>query len=365
MFTVLSDRDVQHILRNLSTSELDILTQTLEKALLQYSTHNEHQYQPHRASVTRPTGQVSLFMPATTKNLVGVKIVGVAPSPDLSTLPPGTKPQAGLKSALTLCDNLGQAIGTLNAAELTAFRTALGSMLLYKTRRHTKNIVVFGAGKQALWHVRLAVLLRAKDIQQITIVNRSGQRARQLAEMVTRSDVGWPSHITIRVFTQHELEGLEELVSEADVIFCTTPSTTPLFPASYLTSEGARKKARYIAAIGSYRLDMAEIDPELLKKMADPSGEFSSQVWQGSITVDSRDGCLQEAGELVSSGVAADKWLEVCAIKENCSPEVDDWLRNGFVIYKSVGVGIMDLAIGSALLDLAREKNIGLTVEDF
>ncbi|KAK7185075.1 ornithine cyclodeaminase [Paraphaeosphaeria sporulosa] len=364
MFTVLSDKDIQRILQNLSHGELDGLTQALEKALIQYSTQNDHQYQPHRATITRPSGQVSLFMPATTESLVGVKIVGVAPSPDPSTLPPGTKPQAGLKSALTLCDDVGQAIGILNAAELTAFRTALGSMLLYKTRKRTEKIVVFGAGKQALWHVRLAVLLRGKDIMRVTIVNRSGQRAQELVETLT-SDSGWPEHVTIGAVEQPESEELEKLVSEADVIFCTTPSRVPLILASFLTSESAREKSRYIAAIGSYRLDMAEIDPELLKKVADPSGEFSSQVWRGSITVDSREGCLQEAGELVSSGVAAENWLEVGAIKGDCSPEMDDWLKNGFVIYKSVGIGIMDLAVGSALLELARSKNIGLTVEDF
>jgi ornithine cyclodeaminase/alanine dehydrogenase-like protein (mu-crystallin family) len=364
MFTVLSDADIRQLLQNPSSSDLDTLTQALEKALVQYSTQNDHQYQSPRAAITRPTGQVSLFMPATTKTLVGVKIVGVAPSPDLSTLAPGAKPQAGLKSALTLCDDLGQAIGILNAAELTGFRTALGSMLLYKARRATENIVVFGAGKQALWHVRLAVLLRGGDVAKITIVNRSSQRAKELVETL-RSDANWPSHIALSAAEQLESKELEQLVSEADVIFCTTPSRTPLFPASFLTSEDARKKARYIAAIGSYRLDMAEIDPELLRQMADPSGEFSGQVWRGSITVDSREACLHEAGELVSSGVPAEKWLEIGAIKDNSSPEMEDWLRNGFVIYKSVGVGVMDLAIGNALLDIARSNKIGLTVEDF
>jgi ornithine cyclodeaminase/alanine dehydrogenase-like protein (mu-crystallin family) len=364
MFTVLSDADIQQILRNLSGSELDTLTQALERALIQYSTQNDHQYQSPRAAITRPTGQVSLFMPATTKNLVGVKIVGVAPSSDPSTLSSGTKPQAGLKSALTLCDDLGQAIGILNAAELTGFRTALGSMLLYKARRDTENIVVFGAGKQALWHVRLAVLLRGGDIARITIVNRSSQRASELVETL-RSDTNWPSHIALGAVKQPKSKELEWLVAEADVIFCTTPSKTPLFPASCLASEDARKKARYIAAIGSYRLDMAEIDPELLRQMADPSGGFLEQVWRGSITVDSREACLHEAGELVSSGVAAEKWLEVGAIKDSSSSDMEDWLRNGFVIYKSVGVGVMDLAVGSALLDLARSKEIGFTVEDF
>lgn len=241
-------------------------------------------------------------------------------------------------------------------------------MLLYKARRNTANIVVFGAGKQALWHIRLAVLLRSKDIRRITIVNRSRQRSEELIATLTgKADTGaaWPSHITLEAFEQQEKQEVEARIVDSDVVFCTTPSKAPLFPASLLTAEQARKKTRYISAIGSYKLDMAELDPELLREVANSSGVFASQVWQGTITVDSREGCLHEAGELVSSGVPPEKWMEVGAIKNESSAEMDRWLEDGFVIYKSVGVGIMDLAIGRALLDLAQAKGVGSTVDDF
>ncbi|KAH7124358.1 hypothetical protein EDB81DRAFT_890466 [Dactylonectria macrodidyma] len=112
-------------------------------------------------------------MPATTQHLIGGKIVGISPSIDPTTIAPGTKPPPALKNALTICDATGQAMGILNAAELTAFRTALGSMLLYRLRLITENILVFGAGKQALWYIRLSRLLRSQDIRTVTIVNRS------------------------------------------------------------------------------------------------------------------------------------------------------------------------------------------------
>lgn len=41
------------------------------------------------------------------------------------------------------------------------------------------------------------------------------------------------------------------------------------------------------------------------------------------------------------------------------------WLRNGNVIYKSVGFGLMDLTVGSDLITLARVNGVGVTVEDF
>ncbi|KAF4956539.1 hypothetical protein FSARC_11541 [Fusarium sarcochroum] len=365
-FTVLSDANVNHILDNLSSRDVVDLTNALERALIQYSCHNEQQYQPHRAVVNRD-GQVSLFMPGTTDQLLGVKIVGITPAEKL-------KPsEAGLKSVLTLCDSRGQAFGTLNAAALTAFRTALGSMLPYRFRRNTENIVVFGAGKQALWHIRLALLLKEKDIKSVTIVNRSAERTQQLIDSLkSNTKSSWPSHIDLKAFDPRDDRdaALESLVVDADVLFFTTPSTQPLFPAKYLTSGKALSKTRYLAAIGSYRLDMQEIDPELLKQVVDPSGVFASSGYQGgSVAVDSRDGCLQEAGELVKAEIPTEKMLEIGQLfqtKKADSPDaLNKWLETGFLVYKSVGTGVMDLAIGHELLRLAKERNVGLTAEDF
>ena len=41
------------------------------------------------------------------------------------------------------------------------------------------------------------------------------------------------------------------------------------------------------------------------------------------------------------------------------------WLAQGNVIYKSVGLGLMDLVVGMHLIKFAREKGIGSHVEGF
>lgn len=41
------------------------------------------------------------------------------------------------------------------------------------------------------------------------------------------------------------------------------------------------------------------------------------------------------------------------------------WLRDGTVVYKSVGLGLMDLAVGMHLVELAKEKGIGTQVDGF
>jgi ornithine cyclodeaminase/alanine dehydrogenase-like protein (mu-crystallin family) len=371
-FTLLTESNIEQVLDTLDSAQLTEFIDALEHALAEYSRRDGVSYQSERAAVTRPGGQVSLFMPATTEDMIGVKIVGVRPSDRPAPLKAGQKPEPGLKSVLTLCDAHGQAIGVLNAAGLTAFRTSLGSMLLFRFRKTVENIVVFGAGKQALWHIRLAVLLRGRDIRKISIVNRSPARTEDLLGELKSEHVTLPSHITVGAFDEgtDRNAALEALVLESDAIFCTTPSTQPLFPSSFLTSEESQKKSRYIAAIGSYRLDMQEIDPQLLQALTSASSTLPFPSYKGGvISVDSIEGCLKEAGELVTAGIPVERMLEAGALLQekatSDSRELSAWLQEGFVIYKSVGVGVMDLAIGQHLLGLAASRDIGLRVDDF
>lgn len=41
------------------------------------------------------------------------------------------------------------------------------------------------------------------------------------------------------------------------------------------------------------------------------------------------------------------------------------WLRDGTVVYKSVGLGLMDLVTGMHLIKVANEKKIGTQIEGF
>jgi hypothetical protein len=46
-------------------------------------------------------------------------------------------------------------------------------------------------------------------------------------------------------------------------------------------------------------------------------------------------------------------------------PGLLEWLTKGNVIYKSVGMGLMDLVVAGDIIRLARERDIGVTIEDF
>lgn len=331
-FHVLSDVSVKNLLKNIQKKDLLPIQAALKRAFVAYSLNNEGEYQPHRASITRPDGQTTLFMPATSPSSVGAKIIGVPP-PDAAG-----KTLAGV---LVLCNTEGKARGIINAGEITAFRTALGSMSLLGYRRKMSNVVVFGAGKQAFWHIRLALLLRGADIKHITVVNRSAKRSEELLQRLRDED--HVADVEASAFDSKRADydtALENLVKNADAIFCTTPAKVPLFPAKYLVETVEKGRGPYIAAIGSYKTDMSELDPSLFSTLVTSSSGYHPKGNSGGvIVVDSREGCFQESGEIVQGKLDGEQVIEIGELldirdgaQSGDNRQLSNWLADGLVI---------------------------------
>ena len=175
---------------------------------------------------------------------------------------------------------------------------------------------------------------------------------------------------------------LKEEVRKADVIFCCTPSVEPLFPAEFLTSREGQKKGRYISAIGSYAPHMCEIHPDVFRHAVESHTghrHHHKHAQQGGvIIVDSLESSLKEAGEIIQAKLKPEHLVEIgelMMIKKAATKEIElggpgeqgllDWLMKGNVIYKSVGMGLMDLVVAGDLIRMARERDIGVTIEDF
>lgn len=446
--TVLTDSDVNTILHLLTKDDILDLQQALADALHYYSTSGEENlccstYQPMRTSLKRKDGMTTLFMPASANVGFGFKVVTLADSStddavknaksqvesssasQRSSSPRGSissqttsststfQPPPSTSSAnsttprgsLTIMDPSGNPIALINAEEVTAFRTALASSCLFKKRHSVHDVTVFGAGKQAYWHIRIAMLLRGEDIHHVNVINRSFDRARKLMMRLYNPLPGDENYVNTighkynsktktAVLTPSHPEYerlLKEYVRSANVIFCTTPSTEPLFPASYLTNPEGRKKGRYIAMIGSYKPHMIELHPDILKQAVAPHHEHrhfhKHQTEGGAIVVDSVEACLKEAGEIIQARIKphevvelgelvmlrrdAEKRREVHKETGEKGVEVPDnsglhnWLFKGNVIFKSVGIGLMDVVVGNELVRLAREKGIGTVIDNF
>lgn len=336
--TVLTDADVRSLLLSLVKEDAVELQQNLAEALHSYSTGDTNSpccasFQPQRTAI-RKKGITTIFMPASTGTSVGMKIVSLetpqgshskkssvsssrtqsvtgtpilkSPTSEMATLslsPASTMSSSGSgrnsidgasfqppasiasgqsttpKGSVTILDATGNPMGIVNAEELTAFRTALAATMLFQKRQHVHTITVFGAGKQAYWHIRLALLFKGDEIRHVNIINRSFERSIKLMksfQIEDNSHENWRSDIKFSCMSPDFVEYgrlLKEEVRKADVIFCCTPSLDPLFPAEFLTSREGQRKGRYISESAHMRRICAKF-----------TRTFSS--WQSSLIMD-------------------------------------------------------------------------------
>ncbi|KAK5633593.1 hypothetical protein RRF57_009307 [Xylaria bambusicola] len=159
---------------------------------------------------------------------------------------------------------------------------------------------------------------------------------------------------------------LKGYLSTADAIFCTVGSTEPLFPASYVLSEG-RKRQPYVSAVGSWQPDMIELDPELLHQTVKG---ISSGSRAGSVLADDRKYVLEHSGEFARSKIGAENVVEIGEIENLQDSETDkepleNWMKDGLLVYKSVGVGLTDLAASNAIMAIAKQRQLGTTISQF
>ncbi|CAI7627241.1 unnamed protein product [Penicillium manginii] len=464
--TILSRSQLREVLHSLTREEINELQRNLSEALREYSTGAQDKgcsatYQPQRTAITRQNGCTTLFMPASTGQTIGIKMISLqdgsaagcaverplfdladeestssrsrtgsvrnsvaslssdlnsssvsptvttttsADSADSSTLlsgcvnqqpvvdsnvsnTMGAWPGAGTrdtspKGSVTLLDSESLPFALINAHELTAFRTALASLMIFNRRKKVRTILVFGAGTQAYWHIRLALSLRGDDIRRVYIVNRSFERAAKLLrDIYLPENTKWRGETKFSAMSTDFGEYnriIKEHVRKADAIFCCTPSVEPLFPAEFLTSREGRQKGRFISAVGSYKAHMAELHPDILRdevKVSPPHRHFHKHTSRsGVVVVDSLDAAIKEAGEIVQADIKPKQMVELgeLLMVRNATQEaaddqksLRDWVERGNVIYKSVGLGLMDLVTGGDLVRLARERKLGTTVEDF
>jgi len=306
--------------------------------------------------------------------------------------------------SLALLNNDGTPRALINAAEITAFRTALASTMIFKKRTNVHDVVIFGAGKQAYWHARLSLLLRGSEVHHLNLINRSFENAGNLIHDLYK--IPWPVEIphpntTIITPLHNEyMRHLKSTIRASSVIFCTTPSLEPLFPPEFLTSTEGRKKGRYIAAIGSYKPHMIELHTDIIRQAVAPSHHHHHHKHAkqgGAVVVDSVEACLKEAGEIIQAGLGGrevvelgelvmlkrdaerrrkessssldSEGVEIGSSKKGSKKEDDgglkDWLERGNVIYKSVGLGLMDVVVGEELVKLADAKGVGTRLARF
>ena len=197
------------------------------------------------------------------------------------------------------------------------------------------NAVIFGTGKQAYWAVRLLATWVAPGAK-ITVVGRG------TAEVVAGKI---STDITCTYVSSSDPAAIEAALRSADAVFGCTPATSPLFPKEWLDVERAGREL-YISLIGSYKPHMKEIDPAILNLPGVKT------------VVDSREACLREAGELIEAGLTEGDVKELGVV-------LGEEVVRGVVVFKCVGLAVMDLVAGRELVKIAGDKGVGTEIEGF
>lgn len=291
--------------------------------------HNKKNYiLPHRIPIQTKEG-VSLFMPSLLDNQLGIKVVSVRKENEKFGLP------NVLGVVMLLDETTGAVKGLMDAAELTALRTAAGSALSTEllSNKKSSNLVCFGAGLQARAHIE--AIIEVRPIKHVKIHNRSMENAVKLSKELSEK------------YSNIKFEAIENPndISDAHIIVTTTNSSQPLFKGENLP------KGVHLCCIGSYTPTMQEVDEITIKK--------------SKIIVDDLKNALEEAGDIIiplnNKTITVHHILgelgNVCAGKKIRESEDD------ITLFKSVGLGLQDIGIGKLILEKAEKMDLGIKVE--
>ncbi|EPQ29549.1 uncharacterized protein PFL1_02768 [Pseudozyma flocculosa PF-1] len=314
---------------------------------------------PPRIGINAPHHTV-LFMPASSEGTTSVKCVSVPkPSEPLPAGVPGGIPG----TTLLFHTKSSRVRAVVNAAELTAIRTAAGSVVANvlaippasERGRSVRNVVVFGGGMQAFYHAWL--LCRVYDgIAKVTFaLTRGKEPSASTRDSIRRlQSVLQGGQVAVEWSDQ-----VEAKVREADIVCCCTPSDKPLLQTEWV------KDGTHFNIVGAYKPHMVEL-PASLVQLATAGG---------SLVVDSAEACAKEAGDLIQADVAEEQLVELGTLVPDT---VEDWKRvrscpawkrdesaRGISIFKSVGVGVQDVAVTAMFVDEAERRGVGQRVDFF
>lgn len=260
---------------------------------------------PARLHYPLAKGGVLLVMPASDEALAITKLVTVHPLNSALGL-------ASVQAELLVMESgTGRRLAILDGATVTAVRTAALSLLAAKhlAPEPQGDLLIVGAGVQAEAH--LEAFAEGLGTRHISVFSRSEQRAEGLAAR------GRMLGIEVQAISD-----IRAVLNSVRLIVTATTSRTPVVPAE--VAQGT-----FIAAIGAYLPEMAELPAELVLRSTRP---------ESLLVVDTLEGARAEGGDLIQARI---DWERVIPIESI----IDERMSiSDVVIFKSVGNALWDLA---------------------
>ncbi|MBO9425852.1 ornithine cyclodeaminase family protein [Labrenzia sp. R4_1] len=226
----------------------------------------------------------------------------------------------------------GKAKAVVGGNLLTALRTAAASAVSIKhlARKDAKVLGMIGAGHQSAFQMRAAAEQRSLD--KVIGWNFHPEMLSRLDE--TAKELGLP----------FEAVDLDRLGAEADVVISITSSFDPILKAAQVTS------GTHLACMGTDTKGKQEVEAELVATAT----VFTDEVAQSST--------IGECQHAVASGLISESDInEIGAVingDHNGRTSEDE-----ITLFDGTGVGLQDLAVASAVVDLAIEKGVAINVD--
>lgn len=249
------------------------------------------------------------------------------------------------------------------------------------------SIVVFGAGKQIEAHLDLHIRF-FPSIKVCTIVNRTYNSRLESLQRLMNSRHPTVLFQCVASATQTDSqpeEKIKQALLSTTLVICATSSTSPLFPSAWV------RAGTHVILIGSYTPSMHEVDGELIRRAIHQEGNKGVRQL---LLVDSREACAIEAGELVGAAVDNSQMTEIGELvtvsesgelkfsslfpgleplgadtahknSADLAEDNDEGVRGPITLFKSVGVGLQDVAIACAVVAKAEEMAIGTRIADY
>jgi ornithine cyclodeaminase/alanine dehydrogenase-like protein (mu-crystallin family) len=230
----------------------------------------------------------------------------------------------------------GDLLAWLQADFLGQMRTgaASGVATKYLARPESRLLGVIGSGKQARTQVQ--AICKVRPIQQVRVFSPNVEHRRVFAHEMSQA-------CQVEVLP---VDTAEEAVRGQDIVVTATNSREPVLRGDWL-SEGC-----HLNVIGSNFLGKAEIDEETVRR-AD------------RLVVDSKDQARIEAGDLhtpLENGLI--QWADVDELGHIVAGRLPGrGSDREITLFKSLGLGIEDVATAAQVLAKAKELGLGRSLE--
>jgi ornithine cyclodeaminase/alanine dehydrogenase-like protein (mu-crystallin family) len=245
--------------------------------------------------------------------------------------------KAGAKFLVGLHDaTSGELIALIQADRLGQLRTGAMSGLAIKllTERNTDSLGLIGSGWQAESQLLAAVAVR--PIRKALVYSRNADKCREFAQRMA-------AKLSIEV---EPIAHPRRAVEYQPIVITATSSKDPVFEGDWLAP------GTLVCAMGSNWLHKAELDAQAIRAAQ-------------AIVCDSIAACQTEAGDFVqalSQGLF--RWQDAIEFADvvagKVSPRKSD---RDIIIFKSVGMGIEDVALAAKVVELAKERGVGVELD--